>query len=364
MMRFDLSWTGLATILTCTGVAPGQAPTRPQRDMQRVATESWQSEEAKCLSNVRQLTSPSMGLLKSGEAYFSPDGRMVIFQATPAGDPYYQIYTLNLDDEGRAIPDSLLRVSTGAGECTCAYFRPDGKKIIFASSHLDPRLEKDPRPSETGGYRGRDGKYQWPFNDHMDIFEADVDGRNRRRLTDAPGYDAECAYSPDGRHIVFASNRTGDVEIYVMDADGRNARRITNAPGYDGGPFFSPDGARIIYRSDRRGDGNMQIFTNSLDGTDEKALTNNEHLNWCPFWHPSGRFIVFTEGDHTAMPPTYDLLLMRADGSQRTRITSYPGFDGLPVFSPDGKRLMWTSKRGPDNTAQVFVADFTPPEGF
>lgn len=318
--------------------------------------------ESACLSDIRQLTSRAMGLQRSGEAYFAPDGRTIIFQAVPPGAVEYQIYTLQLTDEGAAKPESLRMVSTGGGACTCSYFRPDGKRIIFASSHLDPRLSTTPRPAADEAFRTSRG-YRWDFNEWMDVFEADPDGGNRTRLTDAKGYDAECAYSPDGKLIVFASARSGDVEIYVMQADGSNVRRITRAAGYDGGPFFAPDGKRVIYRSDRRGDGNMQIFTNNLDGTDEVALTDNPLFNWCPYWHPSGRYLIFTQADHRGRP-NYDLVLLAADGSRPTRITQSPKFDGLPVFSPDGRRLMWTSGRGADESSQVFLAEFRPPDGF
>ena len=125
-----------------------------------------------------------MGFVNAGEAYFAHDGKTIIFQATPTGKTDYQIYTLNLRTRRLKI------VSTGRGACTCAFFRPDGKKIIFASSHLGPgygELNHDDTSDN----------YQWHFNEHMDIFGADLDGSNLRRLTDAPGYDAEAAYSPD-----------------------------------------------------------------------------------------------------------------------------------------------------------------------
>ena len=174
-------------------------------------------EEAKFLANVQQVTFESMGFSKAGEAYFSPDGKAIIFQAVPKkeglGENDYQIYTLELGSK------SPRMVSTGKGACTCAFYRPDGKKIVFASSHLDPKVD-EPRPPRKG--KG----YEWDFNEYMDIFEANPDGSGLKRLTDAKGYDAEGSYSPDGRQIVFTSNRDGDLEIYVMNADGSSPRRV------------------------------------------------------------------------------------------------------------------------------------------
>ncbi len=314
-------------------------------------------DESRYLSNVRQITTAGMGFTKAGEAYFSPDGKSIIFQATPTGKKDYQIYTMDL------VGGSPKMVSTGKGACTCAYYHPTGKKILFASSHLDPTLDQ-PKPEKP--YAG----YEWDFDAHMDIFEADPDGGNLRRLTDAPGYDAEGAYSPDGRHIAFTSKRDGDLELYAMNADGSNQRRLTFGKGYDGGPFIGPDNQTILYRGDRRDDGkqNLQIRAVQLDGTNDRALTDNAVFNWCPYWHPSGRSFVFTQADHGARErgakPNYDLYMMSIQGGNEIRITIDPSFDGLPVFSPDGERLMWTSKRGDLPDAQVFIADFSVPDAF
>src|SRR5262249_7496304 len=180
-----------------------------------------------------------------------------------------QIFVQDLDT-GR-----FRRVSPGAGRTTCAYYRPDGKKIIFASSHLDPDAKKHyadeyktrAQEKETGKRR----RYVWDFDPHMAIFEANPDGTGLKRLTDAKGYDAEGSYSPDGKQIVFCSNRGGNLELYVMDADGKNVRQLTNAPGcYNGGPFFSPDGKRVIFRSDRKKKDHLQLYMINADGTGEK----------------------------------------------------------------------------------------------
>ncbi|MBI2823203.1 MAG: PD40 domain-containing protein [Planctomycetia bacterium] len=325
------------------------------------------SIESQFLSNVRQVTD---GFVRAGEGYFSPDGRTIVYQAVPKDYPFYQIYTQSLaGGEPR-------RVSTGRGRTTCSYFSPDGKKLLFASSHLDPQLgqtEEAERQQQADDARtGRRRRYEWNFDPHMDIFESDLAGKHLRRLTDSPGYDAEGAYSPDGREIAFCSTRDGDPDIYVMNADGTNVRQLTNAPGYDGGPFISPDGRWVVFRSDRDKEGFLQIYVIGIDGKNETPLTNNPaSVNWAPYWHPTKPYIIWTGADHSdpEARPNYDLWLMKYDmkdgrimpGPIR-RVTDHPTADVLPVFSPDGKKLMWTSNRTADHSSQLFIGDFKLPE--
>jgi TolB protein len=329
--------------------APGAAPALSAEEVVRL--------ESPHLTNIRQVTS---GLARSGEGYFSPDGRAIIFQAVaytapaifhhPAPDEDgYQIFLGPLAEDTR-----LKMVSTGKGRCTCPFFHPGGKSILFASTHLSPSTDAEP---PKGPAYSRTSRYRWEFPESMDIFTADLDGKNLVRLTETSGYDAEGSYSPDGSQIVFTSFRDGDGEIYIMDSGGKNPRRITNAKGYDGGPFFSPDGRRIIYRSDRKGNDLLQIYVNNTEGTAERALTQNEFVNWGPYWHPDGTHIIYATSKHGHA--NYELYLMNVDTGAEERITYHDGFDGLPVFSPDGNRLMWTSSgRTADRKSQLFIADF------
>ena len=311
------------------------------------------AQEARHLKNVKQVTS---GFSKAGEGYFRPDGRAVIFQAARPGEDDYQIYTLDLADGARP-----KMVSTGKGKCTCSYYHPDGKSILFASTHLDPALQSG---KELGGDQvkkapaySRSERYRWDFDPAMDIFKAEPDGSNLVRLTDAPGYDAEGSYSPDGKQIIFTSYRDGDPEIYVMDADGKDPKRVTHAKGYDGGPFFSPDGKKIVYRSDRKQNDLLQIYINNPEGTAERALTNNDAVNWCPYFFPDSRHVAYTTSIHGHQ--NYELYLMDTDTGRQERLTFHEGFDGLPAFSNDGKKLLWTAKgRDADKTSQLFIADF------
>jgi TolB protein len=246
--------------------------------------------------------------------------------------------------------------------------------VLFASSHLDPELasteQRERQRQEEDRRSGRRQRYQWDFDPHMDLFTADLDGRILRRLTDAHGYDAEGAYTPDGRHIVFCSDRDGSPNLYVIRADGSGLRELVKSPGYDGGPFTSPNGKWVVYRTDRKREGFLQIHVVGFDGRNDTALTDNHGVNWAPYWHPTQPYIIWAGADHSdpKARPNYDLWLMRyeeRDGrivpGQVTRITDHPAADVLPVFSPDGSQLMWTSTRTADGSSQLFLADFRLP---
>src|SRR5207244_963595 len=261
------------------------------------------------------------------------------------------------------------RVSPGAGKTTCAFWSPDGQKIIFASSHLDPDAAKQYAPEyarrDEEKKSGKRRPHAWDFDRHMDIFEADPDGSRLKRLTDTDGYDAEGSYSPDGKNIVFCSQRDGNLQLWIMNADGSQPRRLTNAPNcYNGGPFFSPDGKRVIFRSDRKEKDRLQIYVINTDGSGERALTDRPTwVCWGPFWHPDGKHIVYAGADHgTGGRPNYDLYWMNVETRKETRLTFAPGADVLPAFSADGKTLMWTSTRDGRQPSQIFVADFIVPK--
>ena len=322
--------------------------------------------EVDFLDNVRQVTE---GFTKAGEGYFSPDGKRIVFQAIPNEYPFYQIYEQVLDGKPQLI-------STGRGRTTCSYFHPDGETILFASSHLDPNLDATEAAERTAQEEARKSgkrrRYNWVFDPSMDIYVR-KEGQ-LKPLTTTPGYDAECAYSPDGEQIVFCSDRDGDADLYIMQADGSNVRQLTDQPGYDGGPFFSPDGRWIIYRTDRKKSKHLQIHAIRSDGKHDTALTDNVGVNWAPYWHPTEPYIIWCGADHSdpKARPNYDLYLMpysieKTETGERfvcgkaVRITDHPGADVLPVFSPDGKKLMWTSTRGEGRSSQLWIGDFQLP---
>jgi Tol biopolymer transport system component len=263
------------------------------------------------------------------------------------------------------------RVSTGAGRTTCAYFRPDGQKVIFASSHEDPDVKKqyeaEFKQRAEDRAKGVRRRYVWDFDPHMKIYEADPDGSSLKCLTpEAKAYTAEGSYSADGKHIVYASGPARNVELFIMNADGSNQRQLTKAPNcYNGGPFFSPDGKRVIFRSDRKERDRLQLYVINADGTGERALTANDHwVYWAPYWYKDGKHIIYTAADHSdpTARPNYDLYWMNVETGKTVRLTYAPGADVLPVFSPDGKKVMWTSNRDGRSPTQLYLADFTPPK--
>ena len=333
------------------------------------------AEREAALSDIVQLTS---GFARAGEAYFSPDMNWIIFQASKERDAHYQMYIAPLKrDGGRVVgAGSPIRISPDDSRNTCGFFSPDGLSILFAST---AGKEKPDEPG--GGYKREGRSYVWSFPAGMEIFRADdwrtrVDGLGSadrvdlagRPLTDNDVYDAECAFSPDGRWICFTRGAGKDADVYVMGADGTGLVKVVGAAGYDGGPFFSPDGKRLVYRSDRKGNDLLQIFVADLaldEAGDvagikaERQLTDDANVNWGPYWHPGGKHIVYATSAHGHA--NYELYLVRDDGTHPTRVTFSEGADVLPTFSPDGKWLMWTSKRTADGTTQVFAARFKLP---
>jgi Tol biopolymer transport system component len=317
-----------------------------------LGAEEIEALEGRYVANIKQLTFEG----KNGEAYFSPDEKRIIFQAVRGENPFYQIYLMDADG------GNVRRVSTGRGKTTCAFFHPGSEKIIYASTHLDPQAaakeEEARRRAASGEDRRR--RYEWDFDEHFDVFEANPDGSGLRRLTDSSGYDAECSYSHDGRKICFTSKRDGDAEIYVMDADGRNPKRLTFHEGYDGGPFFMPGDARIVFRRFTADGASCNVWVMDADGGNPRQLSEGEAVSWAPYPHPGGEHLLYTsnvEGHRN-----FEIFLIRADGAgTKTRLTFDPAADVLPVFSPGGRKMMWTSTRR-GGESQIFAADFLDPE--
>lgn len=328
--------------------------------------------ESRHLSNIRQLTFGG----RNAEAYFSFDGDQLIFQSTREAGPdehrqCYQIYMMDLDGSG------IHRVSTGYGGTTCGYFFPGGRRVLYSSTHMSG-LACPPAPERTKRYR-------WAL-DNYDIYSVKVDGQGMQRLTKTPGYDAEATISPDGKTIVFTSVRNGDLDLYSMKIDGTGLKRLTHEMGYDGGAFFSPDSQRIVYRASHPQNlqeidayrellrqnlvepSNLEIYVMNADGTNKIQVTQNGASNFAPFFHQDGRRIIFSSnvrqhvGGEPKGRPIFHLYLVNDDGTGLEQITFDGHFNSFPMFSPDGKKVVWVSDRNATQPREfnVFLADWVP----
>lgn len=324
--------------------------------------------ESRLLDNVRQYTFEGR---RTGEGYFSQDGSQMVFQSERQDDnPFYQIYLMDRGD------GSVQRVSPGTGKTTCAWIHPDGGKVLFASTHEDPEAKAKQERKLKDRAEGKEERYSWDYDKHYELYVRDLESGDLTRLTDAMGYDAEASWDPQGETIVFSSNRAAYerelsteeqerlavdksyfLDLYAMDSDGSNVRRLTDTPGYDGGPFFSADGEYICWRRFSEDGATAEIYTMRRDGTGERQLTNLDAMSWAPYFHPSGEYLIFATNIHGF--GNFELYLVDAAGEKEpVRVTYTDGFDGLPVFTPDGGQLAWTSNRTPREQSQIFLADW------
>ena len=319
------------------------------------------------LANIRQLTRGG----ENAEAYFSFDGRRLTLQSSRPPYECDQIFLMDVPAPDIAdVPAAGRLVSTGAGRTTCSYFLPDGQSVLYSSTH-GAEAACPPKPSFERGY-------VWPLYPSYDIYQAGLDGRIIRQLTNSPGYDAEATISPDGTSIVFTSDRDGDLELYTMNLDGTHVKRLTNKPGYDGGAFFSPDSKRICYRAHHPTDpselaeyrsllaehlikpGVLDLMVMDRDGGNQRVVLSNGKANFAPFFHPSGRKLIFASNMADPKGRDFDIYLVNLDGTGQTRITFNETFDGFPMFSPDGKRLVFASNRLAETPGEtnIFLADW------
>jgi len=311
------------------------------------------------LKNIRQLTFGG----QNAEAYFSHDGRELIFQSTRDALECDAIFRMNSDGS------EVRQITSGKGVTTCSFIAPDNHSVIYASTHL--RHERcPPKPDHSRGY-------VWPLYEDFDIFRAGPEGEDPVRLTDTAGYDAEAVYSPRGDRIVFTSVRGGDLDLYLMNPDGSGVEQLTFAAGYDGGAFFSPDGDWIVWRASRpQGQeladyqallaeglvrpGRLELYIMDLEERKPVRITDNGAANFGPYWHPDGKHIIFSSNMHDPRGRNFDLYLIDIDTREIERITRYEGFDGFPMFSHDGKQLVFASNRFGRITGEtnVFIADW------
>lgn len=324
--------------------------------------------DEKHFQNIRQLTFGG----DNAEAYWSYDGKWIVFQRTSVKDgvPCDQIFVGKAPKKKGKFKYKL--VSTGKGRTTCAFFTNDNKHIVYASTHESSEA-CPPLPDRTK-YGNR---YIWPVYNSYDIYMVDLNGTIAKKLTDTPGYDAEATLSPDGKKMIFTSTRNGDLDLYVMDMLSGETRQITNALGYDGGAWFSADGKKIVWRASRPkteaqikeyrdllqeglvAPTQMEVFIANADGSDVKQITSLGQANWAPNFLPDGRIIFCSNHEYPRGFP-FNMYTINQDGSGIEKISRDKGFDAFPMFSPDGKKIIFCSNRhnGGTRDTNIFIADW------
>ena len=318
------------------------------------------AQESEFFFNPRQLTSGG----QNAEAYWSPDGKRLVFQSTRDGASCDQIYVMDADG------GNVRRISSGKGATTCGYFLPDGKNILYASTHGGGDA-CPPRPDRSKGY-------MWAIPSSYDIYIADLESNIVQAVTKEPGYDAEATVNWKRRKIVYTSKASGDLDLWSMNTDGSGKTRLTAAEGYDGGAFFSPDGTKMVWRAHRPPAGadldrykellaqdltapmKMEIFVANADGSQPKQITKFGCASFAPQFTPDGKRIIFSSNRNKCDSREFELFLMDLDGGNLRQVTSFAGFTSFPDFSPDGKRIAFTSswKAKSPYEFNIFVTDW------
>lgn len=364
----SISWITAGLLAVISGFFSKEST--PVRNQPAPIADTLHYPEETHFKNLRQLTFGG----DNAEAYFSYDGKYLIFQKTYAkeGIPCDQIYIGKIPTKPEE-PFVPKLVSTGTGRTTCAYWLPDGKHFVYASTHLG---SKDCPPVPDRSKYGN--KYIWPLYPSYDIFLADTNGVIVKQLTNAKGYDAEATISPDGKKMIYTSDKDGDLELYIMDLKTGKEKRITHDIGYDGGAWFSPDGKKIIWRASRPKTAeeissykellaehlvaptNMEVFTANADGSNIKQITSLGQANWAPIFMPDSKRIVFASNHEYRRGFPFNLYIMNGDGSNRVKISRDKGFDAFAMFSYDGKKIVFCSNRNNGGTrdTNIFVADW------
>lgn len=324
----------------------------------------------KHFKNVRQLTFGG----DNAEAYWSYDGKHIIFQRTnpKEGINCDQIFIGKLPTSPNE-QFTYKMVSSGKGRTTCAFFLPDGKHFIYASTHKG--ADTCPPTPDRKKYGNR---YIWPLYNSYDIFMADLNGKIVKQLTTAKGYDAEATLSPDGKKMIYCSDKDGDLELYIMDLASGKEKRITRMLGYDGGAWFSPDGKKIVWRASRPrtdaeikeykellADGmvaptNMEVWVADADGSNARQITNLAQANWAPNFTPDSKHIIFCSNHEYKRGFPFNMYLTDINGKGLEKISRDKGFDAFPMFSPDGKKIIFSSNRNNGGTrdTNLFVAEW------
>ena len=257
---------------------------------------------------------------RSSDAAFPGRNGLIAFQSFHDG--YAQIYTLT------DAPTEPKRVGKRRPDCyALPAWSKDGKQIAFEFN-----------PDTAGRPASR-----------SEIYVMNANGTGTpRRLTRNGVFDGDPSWSPDGKFIVFESQRDGNSELYRLDVRTRKVKRLTNDPAFDGDPAWSPFGHGIAFTSTRTG--NREVFLMRFDSSQPLNLTNNRASDFDPTWSPNGELVTFvTDRDgNMEIYATNDRFLLR-------RLTAHPSLDAFPAWSPDGTHIVFVSDRRDPGNRDLYV---------
>ena len=285
----------------------------------------------------------------SAEAYYSPDNYHIIAQTqdpdalrTPGRNS--GALTWIFSDDGK----TKWRIND-RGQDACSYFFPDGRHVIFTSTrdHMDFPIGNwsDERNYPQGA----------------ELYITDIDGGNRKRLTDNPYYEAEVSVSPDGKKILFTRQVDGALDLYLMNPDGSGEKKLTDTPdAQEGGSFFLPDSKTIITRAwsralyGTRRPTPMTIFTIDSETGERIQRTHDDWMNWSPYPAPDGRHYVFVR-PLLDKPSDFEIFLGDLEGGDPVQLTFHDGFNSFPSISPDGTKMLFARSEGPGFMAGLYT---------
>lgn len=331
-------------------------------------SKAWPSDpREKHLRNIRQLTFGG----QNAEAYWSKDGQWITWQSKQPGFPDEQVFVMRSDGSQKTL------MSTGKGRCTCSYLSPDNKWLYFSSTH-----ERNEGPQESVDMSKG---YVWRVNPDFALYRQRLGPKpnTMARMMLQPvikkdGYVAETTISPDGKFLTFTGDWEGDIDIYRADLDGSNIKRLTTEVGYDGGPFVSWNGKAIVYRrgpfenAQDKADyeelhkqnlvrpKRMDLWIMDSWGRHNRQVTHLPGASFAPFIHPDGQRIIFGSNYEDPKQREFDLYMINKNGKGLERITWTPDFDGFPMFSRNGKKVVFASNRhgSVPHETNIFVADW------
>lgn len=233
---------------------------------------------------------------------------------------------------------------------------PDGSDPTNLTNSASPDDEDRPVWSPNGRkivfVSNRDGDWE--------VFVMHRDGTRVKQLTHNQRADRDPSWSPDGRKIVYTSERQGVADLFVMRKDGTNRRRISSLNASAHSPEWSPTAPRIVFSMATGEDENLDLYTIRPDGARLRVIVKTPEEEHAPSWSPDGRWLVF--GAVTPAPcgmcdplEQIDVFVMASDGSQMRRLTDHPEPDTDPVWSPDGTQIAFVSEREDPEASDIFV---------